>query len=586
MENLKEIIKDFVKQSHKEMALMIDGEWGVGKTYFLKHLNPKEFGKEKIIFVSLKGVKTPEDIGRKVLASMWNIGKKFKLFSEITKNALQIGTHGLISVSLTDLVSIGFDWKKLSNFIIIFDDFERISFEHISYHDVLFEIHSAFVEDKNASVIIVANESEIFVNLSRDAQSAEDKGQNFDKTKYIQAKEKTIKRTIKFSQKLQQIFPEYIKARYCEKPAEILQYLSNSDTIKDILNREDHRNLRNYNRFFDLFVHVYENVMTLSFKRSYKNEFLNEILICLRNSVLYSLIYTDEVPALETFYLPRGYVRIEMFPSIKTFVDRGFLNLEMLKKDLERRIGVYKFDSSVSGDFATIRNWVKLPRQKTLKSFARIIKKSNKFTTYDLFLETMRYLSWFFNSEMIDEDLYKQYKNLLLKNFKKHLLQQEDINLTISGMSTEREFIDVLNECKEIKTQEKLGQYERALFTKNKLLDDAEFVEFVRKNPALVLTMYTKNASKVAKVKKLYIHTKFLLSCLKHSPALALIKPSPWIEFASKIIDYLDDPTSAAVAQMILDEVITKGAPPYTELNEKLKRRKEMLLKRDDTKQK
>lgn len=586
MENLKEIIKDFVKQSHKEMALMIDGEWGVGKTYFLKHLNPKEFGKEKIIFVSLKGVKTPEDIGRKVLASMWNIGKKFKLFSEITKNALQIGTHGLISVSLTDLVSIGFDWKKLSNFIIIFDDFERISFEHISYHDVLFEIHSAFVEDKNASVIIVANESEIFVNLSRDAQSAEDKGQNFDKTKYIQAKEKTIKRTIKFSQKLQQMFPEYIKARYCEKPAEILQYLSNSDTIKDILNREDHRNLRNYNRFFDLFVHVYENVMTLSFKRSYKNEFLNEILICLRNSVLYSLIYTDEVPALETFYLPRGYVRIEMFPSIKTFVDQGFLNLEMLKKDLERRIGVYKFDSSVSGDFATIRNWVKLPRQKTLKSFARIIKKSNKFTTYDLFLETMRYLSWFFNSEMIDEDLYKQYKNLLLKNFKKHLLQQEDINLTISGMSTEREFIDVLNECKEIKTQEKLGQYERALFTKNKLLDDAEFVEFVRKNPTLVLTMYTKNASKVAKVKKLYIHTKFLLSCLKHSPALALIKPSPWIEFASKIIDYLDDPTSAAVAQMILDEVITKSAPPYTELNEKLKRRKEMLLKRDDTKQK
>ena len=399
-------------------------------------------------------------------------------------------------------------------------------------------------------------------------------------------KEKTIKRTIKFSQKLQQICPEYIKARYCEKPAEILQYLSNSDTIKDILNREDHRNLRNYNRFFYLFVHVYENVMTLSFKRSYKNEFLNEILICLRNSVLYSLIYTDEVPALETFYLPRGYVRIEMFPSIKTFVDQGFLNLEMLKKDLERRIGVYKFDSSVSGDFATIRNWVKLPRQKTLKSFARIIKKSNKFTTYDLFLETMRYLSWFFNSEMIDEDLYKQYKNLLLKNFKKHLLQQEDINLTISGMSTEREFIDVLNECKEIKTQEKLGQYERALFTKNKLLDDAEFVEFVRKNPTLVLTMYTKNASKVAKVKKLYIHTKFLLSCLKHSPALALIKPSPWIEFASKIIDYLDDPTSAAVAQMILDEVITKSAPPYTELNEKLKRRKEMLLKRDDTKQK
>ena len=46
MKDLKKIIKDFAKRPNKEMMLMIDGKWGVGKTYFLKNLNSKEFGKD------------------------------------------------------------------------------------------------------------------------------------------------------------------------------------------------------------------------------------------------------------------------------------------------------------------------------------------------------------------------------------------------------------------------------------------------------------------------------------------------------------------------------------------------------------
>lgn len=586
MKDLKEVIKDFVKRPNKEMALMIDGEWGVGKTYFLKNLQPKEFGKEKVIFVSLKGVKNTEDINRKVLAAVWKIGKKFNLFSEITKNAIQAGTGGLVSVSLTDLASIGFDWKKLSNLIIIFDDLERISSENISYHEVLFEIHSTYIEDKNASVIVISNEKEI-LNTIRATDISIDKKQtnlNSNEKNYQHAKEKTIERTVKFSRNLKDFFQEYIKTRYSEYSSEIQEFLLKNDVITKILQREGRNNLRDYNRFFDLFIQIYETVNTYPLNCSYKTRFLNEVLICLRDTILYSLVNSDEVPALETIDLPDGYVRIEMFPSIKQFIDKGFLQVYELKQDIDRRVKVYKLNNSISKDFNTIRRWFMLPRRKSLKSFERIAKKSNQFTTYDLFLETMRYLSWFFNSGMIEKDLFEQHKNILLENFRNYLLQLDDINLTISGMATEREFIDTLNKCKEIQTQKKLKRYEKLLFTKNKLIDDSVFVEFVRKNPAIVLEMYTKNAAKIAKVQKLYIHTKFLVGCLKHSTALALIKPSPWIDLSSKIIEYLDDPAAAAVTQMILDEVITVKSPSYNELNDKLKKRKIFLLKQDGTK--
>ena len=590
MKDLKKIIKDFAKRPNKEMMLMIDGKWGVGKTYFLKNLNSKEFGKEKIIFISLKGIKTLEDINRRVIAEIWKIGKKINLFSKVAQNAIQAGTGGVINISLTDLVSVGFDWKKLNNFIIIFDDFERISCENISYPDVLFEIHNTYVEDKNASVIIVANEKEIFVNLAKAEGTMDDQKQNFDEIRYRQAKEKTIERVVTFSRYLRDFFQEYIKARYSKIAPDAQEFLSKNKIVSQILQQEDISNLRTYNRFFDLFVQIYEATVAQSAIPSHKMRFLNEILVCLRDNVLHAPLKqenpSEDIPSLEYVNLPTAYVRIEMFPSIKQLIVSGFLNIDELKKDLNRRSKAYRFDSSVSKDLNVIRRWFMTSHAQDSKSFANVIKKSNKFTTYDLFLETMRALSWFFKSGMIEEELYRQYKEALLNNFEKFLLKSKDLNLSISGMNIEQEFIDTLEKCKQVKIQEQLHTYEHILFVKNQLIEDASFAEFVKKNPKLVLEMYTKNASKVAEVTNLYAHTKFLVGCLRHSHDLAHIQPSPWIELASKIIDHLTDPAAAAVAQMMLDEVITEQSPSYDVLNNKLKIQKDILLKRNNPRKK
>lgn len=585
VKDLKEVIKDFVKRPNKEMALMIHGEWGVGKTYFLKNLNPKELGKERIILVSLKGIKTTNEINQRLLTATWQLGKTFNFFNKAFEGYISSKTAGKVNVNLGDLVGLGFDWQKFNRTILVFDDFERISSENISYQDVLFEIHSTFVEDKNTSVIIVANEDEIEVNPTRKGNQPNGKAKklNPNEIKYQQAKEKTIERTVQFYRKLQDFFPEYIKTRYSKIPSETQEFLLRNKTIVQILQKENVKNLRDYNRFFDIFVQVHEAIDAVNISISHRNRFLDELLFVLRAPILNS-DFKEEIPALETIYLPSGYVRLEMFPSIKNFIEKGFLNHEEFKNDIDRRVKVYNFDKYVKKDFDIIRKWFMSPRQKSLQAFARLIKKSHRFTTYDLFLETARYLNWFFSSGMIEKKLYQQRKETLLKNFQAFLLHLPNINLTIGGMADEKEFIDMLHKCQEIQIQQKLRQYEKNLFTNNRLIEDPMFVEFVRKNPGLVLDMYEKNADKVARVSRLYLHTKFLVSCLKHSTTLALIKPSPWIGLTSKIIDHLEDPAAAAVAQMLLDEIITMKSPSYKKLNGKLKRKKKILLQQDDNK--
>lgn len=98
IKDLKEVIKDFVKRPNKEMALMINGQWGVGKTYFLKELNPHKFNKEKIVFVSLKGVKNTNDISRRALAATWTFTKKLGLFNNVINNLAGYFSSGIVSI--------------------------------------------------------------------------------------------------------------------------------------------------------------------------------------------------------------------------------------------------------------------------------------------------------------------------------------------------------------------------------------------------------------------------------------------------------------------------------------------------------
>ena len=574
--NLKATIKEFIQRSNKETVLMVDGKWGVGKTYFLKNLNPREFGKDKIVFVSLKGVQDCNEIKQKVFTAFWGLGKKFNFFRKAFNSATSIATKGTINISFRELAEVCFDWEKFKNIILVFDDFERISLNNISYHDMLFEIHSMFVEDKNASVIIVANEEEILKNINNNAND-----KDFNQSCYINAREKTIEPIVKFERSLINFFPKYINTRYSYLSDEERNWLLKSKELSQILQLTNNINLRIYNRFFDTFVRINKEINKIkNISNDYKNRFLREVLICLSRLILNN---TQKDLPLEDLYLNR-YVHISMFPSIKLFVDEGFLDNVILKSDLERRIDVYKFDQFVGKDFSIVRKWFCFPRQKSLSAFKRIIPKSHRFANYDLFLETMRYLKWFYESGMMEEKLYQSYKEKLLQNFERFLLKMPDINLSITGMAAEGEFIDVLNRCKDTQVKQKFKRYEKELFNKNKVVEDAEFVEFVRQHPIETLDMYTKNIKKVVKISSIYNHVKVLSLCVKHSFLSHLVTPNHWANFIYKMIDNLDNPTGTAVTKILLDEVLFSHKEEYKKLCNKLEIKKQTLLKKDKIK--
>lgn len=580
VKNLKEAIKEFAQRPNKEMALMINGQWGVGKTYFLKELNPHKFNKEKIVFVSLKGVKNTNDISRRALAATWTFTKKLGLFNNVINNLAGYFSRGIVSISATDFIEMFFEWKNLNNIILIFDDFERISASDISYPEVLFFIHSTFIETKTCSVIIVGNEEDLaFKKKSKNVQDPDKKGIPCpDEERYQEAKDKVVENTIYFEQRLIDIFPEYLRNRYPAIQETLSSFLRSNSLSLKILKETDNINIRKYNRLFDSFIQIYNEIGNLSLKISdeHKNRFLEEVLLCLRELVLIRPNRKNP-PSLEDVYNSDGFfIDIDLFPSITQLIQKGWMDVEMLREDLERRTATYAFNDSIGEDYSTIIHWFSRPYQKVLEAFSRLVKKSSSFTTYDLFLETSRYLKWFFEAKLIDETIYAQYQRELLSNFKYFLMHLDDINLSITGRAAEEEFIAVLRECQELKKQEKLKEYEKNLFSDKNLIQDPIFQEFVRSNPLIVLEMYTDHAQAISDVHVLYTHTSFLVSCIKQIPPSKPVKEA-WYVFISKLIDHINDPVATAVLEVMVTQVLSKDDTGYQKLLTRLEQKKSFL---------
>ena len=73
MEDLVESILDYIRSDYTDYAIMINGEWGSGKTYFWNHkirpkiesmqLNGKRY---TAIYMSLYGISNLEEISKKI----------------------------------------------------------------------------------------------------------------------------------------------------------------------------------------------------------------------------------------------------------------------------------------------------------------------------------------------------------------------------------------------------------------------------------------------------------------------------------------------------------------------------------------
>lgn len=164
-------ILNYIKRKETSYAILLNGKWGNGKTFFWKNILKKKIEEngKKTIYVSLYGVSNTEEIDKKIVLDRLRFGKK------IAKNKIGGGVTELGKVAFSVLKKYDFtgvsneleninykDFFNYTNTVLCFDDLERVN---MSIEEVLGYINN-FVEHDGIKVIIIGNEEEITEKLN------------------------------------------------------------------------------------------------------------------------------------------------------------------------------------------------------------------------------------------------------------------------------------------------------------------------------------------------------------------------------------------------------------------------------------
>ena len=164
-ENIEQRLTEILQRDNA-VCVVLDGEWGVGKTTFWKNFSAKNFDKNSV-YVSLFGKESIQEIKQEISLKFYRKNKvvskileKFKkfipagIFSFFTK---RFADNKIAEFSLMMLDSLYTD--KYKDAIICFDDFERIS-DKINLKDVLGLI-SEYKEQQNCHIVMILNRSKM-----------------------------------------------------------------------------------------------------------------------------------------------------------------------------------------------------------------------------------------------------------------------------------------------------------------------------------------------------------------------------------------------------------------------------------------
>lgn len=241
---LNKYIKHYLEKDKTHTAIMLTGEWGSGKTYYVENvLAPflQEDGKNRCVVISLYGLETVSDISKSIYmelrmkaldkeSEVWSAGKL--IAKTVVKGAA--GLFGIdVSMSEDDLQKL-YSSVDLSGKLLVFEDLERSGIEVVK----LLGYVNNLVERDGIKVLLVANENEIlhkapeafnfnFTKLRPDQSQGKEEektGESISECvqNYLKIKEKTISDTI------------YFESDYCEAVKNIV-YTFDNPKLQEII---------------------------------------------------------------------------------------------------------------------------------------------------------------------------------------------------------------------------------------------------------------------------------------------------------------------------------------------------------------
>lgn len=165
---ITKLIIEYINENIYEYAVMLDGDWGTGKSFYIKTKLIPEIEKgfqesgevHRVVYVSLYGLKDTEEVTNQIYLKIvqFCLGKKVKFLPVVSAGVKALSEKfGLVSLGDIQPAKIFECFSNLQNYIFIFDDLERCS---IPINEILGFINH-LVEENSIKVVIVANQKEI-----------------------------------------------------------------------------------------------------------------------------------------------------------------------------------------------------------------------------------------------------------------------------------------------------------------------------------------------------------------------------------------------------------------------------------------
>ncbi len=365
-EEIIEVVNGFLDSQLYNSALLIDGEWGTGKTYFLMGTlipNIKERVPKRPLYISLNGINSIEEIKDQVAVFLITekVGRKGNEKSrrnKINSKSVQ-GWTPLLSLGKSilnqylyqyvnqyiDIESLKInieDYFDLENQLFIFDDLERCA---CPINEVMGYLNN-FVEHQGAKVILIANEAEICSGYDEE-----------EKVRYKKIKEKLIGHTIRYNPSLTDIYEKLIENHVDDENLKLLLKKHIGSDV-DYALKLKHPNIRTYLFYLEKIMELYNNLGDYKDNMALFSKIrLYTYVICIK----YKLgIYSDDweegelyknVPLIEN---DMTGPRILGFSMIDKYILEGYLNKDRLKSEME----MYLKEQKAEGNpLALLADW-------------------------------------------------------------------------------------------------------------------------------------------------------------------------------------------------------------------------------------
>ncbi len=212
-ENISEFILDYIENDITGRAIMLSGEWGSGKSYYIKNTlkpflenNNKGY---KCVIVSLNGLSNISEISKAIYMELRTIfktpttelGNTIKTIGKVAGKTL---LNRLVSYMGFDIANIHDDNNvlidlyssiDLSNKLIVLEDIERTKIDIIE----LLGYVNNMCENDGVKVLLISNERELLPSIEKINEKGEISISYTEQAlAYKHAKEKTIGDTILF----------------------------------------------------------------------------------------------------------------------------------------------------------------------------------------------------------------------------------------------------------------------------------------------------------------------------------------------------------------------------------------------------